>query len=692
MTFSPATRQTLFLELARSPDGTTAQNAYEEGRKRGDTVSEEAYFNLGRRLAHRGALKADKSGGRTVFYAKIDENATWLDEEYISSIIDPEYPLLALAAYRESVRQIRDIPDKIWVEARKELLQVDARSLFLEAIKSYAINLKAELDDYARERSEAPNSPHIPNLRRSVERSIETLTGLCRQGLGTSVEAIAIPVSADVGAEAILTNVAPASYYNEDLLKDELSRRIESGPLIRQIAPLEADLNMLIAGVDGSSIGGLLSLDGTVGDFAFGYPPQVSVNTATGVLNRNIKTNAHQTPVFLRLPEKPEDMQKDSNRYTIMAKMFYPDLTDSEYLHSMWNAMDLLECRATTKVMSRWTMLPQNLEMSPTDIVIRDGTVVPHDRDDHHYGQQNTYGRIVRDLIEASWGIAKSCREDNQTVMGAVKNAQMRILSPVINYFLCQAAANEKETRLGAWPIDEMNQLPDQALISRILTAGREDSDPWLRTALVLRPFHSTSKLGNVYSRTEGQLPYDKLVKRSQVARDKDIREVTAEEAWWRTLRVPGDPYLQMLRGVWYAGFYLGAFKRLDRSESLSRFEFIVPHSTDEKGEFPEDVCNNHLTRTLTALYTVGFEVDNEHSMFGSSEKIDLLPTILVRAHETVKTWAQELRSRVVEFMDWHLAKRLEGQKKNMRLRPWTRQELETWVDRMHEERHKDGG
>jgi len=693
MSLSPQERQTLFLELARADAGTTAQLAYEEGCRRGDEVSEEAYFNLGRRLTHRGMLRSEKIGARTVYFTKIDENATWLDEEHVAAIIDPEYPLLALTAYRESIRQIRDIPEELWIEARTRLSQQDARQLFADAIHSYADNLMCEIKDYARERAGASNSPYLANMRSSAERSLNLLVSLCKNGLGLSNEAISLPVAVDIAAEAVLKGSAPQSYYDEKVLREEISKRVEAGTLIRRAEPHEANTDLIIAGVDGSSVGGLLSLDGAGGDFAFGHAPQVSINTAIGILNRDIKKDSRHVPAFLRLPEKPEDMQQRDNRYTIMAKMFYPDLTDSEYIHSTWNAMDLLECRTALSVMSRWTMPATNLELPAADVVLRDGTIVPHDRDSNHYGQQDTYGRIVRDLIEASWKIVKNCREDAQTVIGVVKNAQMRVLTPVINYYLGQIAGSTKDTQFPAWALNDMNQLPDQALLSRILTAGRKDGDPWLRTTLILRPFHATSDFGRSYSRNPGNLPHEILIRRSELARDKDPSAVTEEEAWWRNLRVPGDPYIQMLQNVWYAGFYLGAFRQLDRSESLSRMEFVVPHSTEEDGEFPASVCADHLNRTLAALQTVGFQVDNEHSMFNAVGKIDLLPSILVKTHETVKAWAKELRDRVSEFMDWQLAKYLtSGQKKKLRLRPWTRRELQVWIDNMHEDRRKLGG
>lgn len=692
MTFTTKKRQALFLEMAGA-GGATAQEVYEAAIAQGDDVSLEAYFNLGRRLAHRGLLLADKSGDRTAYVSKLDENGAWLDEDQLVSIIDPEYPISALTAFREAQRQARDIPESVWIEARDRLRSQDARALFSEAIRSYADNLRDEIEDFARERSAAINSPELANLRRAAENTLATLMGLCKDGMGLSDEAIRLPVSIDNAAQSAIKNRLPEHFYNESLLWDELSRRIEAGPLVRDAAVPDGFRDFVVAGIDGSSVGGLLALDGANGDMVFGHAPQVSINTATGVLNPDVRTNAHTSPAYLRLPEKPEDMQQRDNRYSIMAKMFHPDLTDTEYVHSTWNAMDLLECRATLAVMGRWVMPPRGVEIPPADVVIRDGTIVPNDRDASHYGQQNTYGRIVRDLIEACWKIIKNVKDDGQTVLGVVKNAQMRVFGPVVNYALCQQAMKEDASQLSAWSLSRMNLMFDQALLTRLLTAGRTAMDPWWRTAVVLRPFHATSNLGKNYSREEGKRPFDKLVAKSQQAQEKASDELTQEEDWWaRDLRVPGDPYLQMLRNVWYAGFYLGALPRLDLgSETLTRLEFVVPHSTDEVGAFPEQPCAEHLGRAIAALRQVKFEVSKEHAMFGAADHIDLLPSILVLAHDTVKTWAKELRDRVSEYMDWQLAKYLKGnQKKHVRLRPWKRQEMEAWIDTMQTDRRRE--
>lgn len=223
-------------------------------------------------------------------------------------------------------------------------------------------------------------------------------------------------------------------FIDRPSLEQELARRIEPGQVIRNVDAAAHKSDVLVAAIDGSSRSGLLSPEGERGDFTVGSYPLVSINTSVGQINRSIKFGKTLSPAFLRLPEKPEDMQQSDNRHTIMAKFFYSDITDGEYIHSVWNAMDVLESKAALRVMRRWYTTKTNVEVRPADLVFRDGTVVPQDRDFAHYVQQDSYGKIVRDLIEISWEVVKKCRDDNQTVAGMVKNANLKVFAPVINW------------------------------------------------------------------------------------------------------------------------------------------------------------------------------------------------------------------------------------------------------------------
>jgi hypothetical protein len=651
----------------------------------------EAFHNLGRRLVHRGLLvNAGSRGRQTVFKVSSDVDGQWLDEEQLAAIIDPEYPLIALTVVREARRQLRAIPEAVWVEVRTRLKSANAQQLFFEEIRSYADDLRDALDEYLIESK--PGASNLGPLRGQIEASILLLKQITKYGLGLSNEAIRVPPNFLAGLEEVRRR-PNAPFYSDDILRDEIGRRVSNEMFIVDVPAGAPNPKMLIAAVDGSTRGGLLTLEGEAGDFALGHAPSISINTSTAQINRRIKVGGREYPAFLRLPEKPEDMQQRDNRYTVMAKLFFPDLSESQYAHSIWNAMNLLESRAALKVMKRWYTSKESVEVRPADVILMDGTVTPNDRDSNHYAQPDTYGRIVRDLIEANCEIMQKSKDDRQVVSGVVKNAQLRVLGPIINRFIVRTMAQDANTQIQTWPLRAMNALPDQAILTRVLTAGRTKNDPWYRTCYVLRPFHATTDFSERYSRDPANRPAAILLDRSKKAREREALGIsTPEEAFWTDFQGERDPFLKLLEGAWYAYFFLGAVPRLDQKQSLPRFEVLVAASTTESGGFKNQTYVNCDT-LIDSLKLTGFEVSAEHAMFDAKGWIDIVPRLLAEVHYTVKIWAAELQSRVQEYIGYHMSRYIKGGgHRGIRIRPWRRAELQAWITQMTEERRRQAG
>lgn len=681
-------RQALFLEMATRSGGITAQIVYDEAIKLGDSVTIEAYHNLGRRLAHRGLLVAEKSDRTTIFTIGANVDGQWLDEEQLASMVDPEYPLIALTAFKEARRQLNNIDESVFVEVRERLRGADARTLFYDAITAYADNLRDEALEYKR-LLENHASAELPKLRREIETNRILLTQIAKYGLGLSNEAIQVPASVRAALDQA---EAGGAWYDAALLREEISRRVSPGQFIVDVAEHAMKSTLLIAAVDGSTRGGLLTLDSEEGDLTVGHAPSVSINTSTAQINRRISVGTKDYPAFLRLPEKPEDMQQRENRYTIMARLFFPDLSESEFAHSIWNAMNLLECRAALQAMGRWYTAREQIEVPPADVVLMDGTITPNDRDSNHYTQGNSYGKIVRDLIDINAHLMQKSREDRQVVAGVVKNAQLRVFGPIVNYYIAQTIARDKTSQIQAWPLRVMNSLPDQTVLTRILTAGRTKNDPWTCTCMVLRPFHATTDFADRYMRTDGRRPADMLIERGRrVMEQVETGHEASSGDFWRDFSPDRDPFLKLLNGALYGGFFLGAVPRLDRKEALPRMEILIPASTKEEGDFPTDALDR-LQILIRALQQDGFNVAAEHSMFDAKGWIDVLPTLLIDVHYTVKMWAAELQSRVQEYIGYHLKQYLRGPTGNIRIRPWKREALQAWIAQMTEERRRQAG
>ncbi len=680
-------RRALFLEMAGRPEGVSPLEVYNRAVDIGDTATEEAYYNLARRLLHRGLIAQAPSEHGTRYKLGADADSQWLEEDQLRSFVDPEYPLLALTIWRESQRQIHAIPEDVWIELRTRLAQKPARELFFQAIVSYCWDLHAQISELARLSEDDP-TPELANLRQEAENSRRLLLGLAKYGLGLSREAVNVPLSVDI-AIGDFKRERPESYANEVLLQEELARRIARETFVVDIEPEAPGRQLLIGAVDGSSRSGILSLFGEGGDLGVGHAPMVAINTAVGQVDRLLQEKRRFIPIFMRLPEKPEDMQRQDNRYTVMAKLLHPDQSDAQYMHSVWNAMDLIEAKAALRLLSRWYGPRPDLEVTPSDIVLRDGTVAPQDRDFNHYADISSYGHIVRDMITTNWDIARKCREDGQTLAGVVKMAELSVFAPILNWFASQVA-REKTGQIAAWPMQSMNLIPDQILLTRLLTAGRGQRDPWTRTCLVLRPFQATTNYARTYSRANQ--PSAIILKRYKDAMEEPDELNQEQKIFWESFRPESDPYLRMLENVFYCSFFLGAVPRLDLEKNLPRLEVLVTSPTDESKEDASPAALANAKRLIAALRQNGFDVSDEHNMFQDKAKIDILPALAIKVHNTVKHWAAELLSRVQEYVGSLLVrhvKRLRG----VRVRPFTRGDLELLYLQLKQEReHQAGG
>lgn len=682
-------RRELFLELAGVPGGTTVSDVAERARALGDSATEEAYHNIARRLTHAALLRVDARQGEVRRYTR-GAGEAWLDERELADIVDPDYPIAALAIWREAVQNVRDIPESIWIELRERLLGENARMLFADAISSYCDDLSAQVSALAA--ADEANFTDLARARKEAEQTLQLLVGLTKYGLGLSKEAVRLPANLDRALRLYSAGDAPVR-VNRARLEEELTRRIEEGPVLQVVAPPTADpapRAPIIGAVDGSTRGGLLSVAGGDGDFNVAHAPLISINTAVGQVNWKVRSGRALYPAFMRLPERPEDMQREDNRHTVMAKLLHPDLTDAQYMHAVWNAMDLIETRATLRLLQRWYADGRSVEVPPADVVLRDGTVSPQDRDFSHYKQQDSYGRIVRDMIELSWRVALACREDGRTVCGVVKQTQLSVFAPVLNWYACKVA-RDGGSQLASWPMEAMNAAQDQLLVTRLLTAERGRDEPWLRTCIMLRPFHAVTNFGKMYSRAEP--PAERILKDHLRSRTRVDDEDQDDRIFWEQFQEDRDPFVRMLREVQYANVFVAALPRLDNDTVLPRLEVLVVSPTEEHECSPWGQATRALNASLSAIRTVDFDVAAEHQMFNTRPILDVLPSLLISTHEMVKTWALELVGRVQEFVGYHLSRYVNAKRlKGLQIRPFTRAELEMLYTQLRVEREQAAG
>jgi hypothetical protein len=179
--------------------------------------------------------------------------------------------------------------------------------------------------------------------------------------------------------------------------------------------------------------------------------------------------------------------------------------------------------------------------------------------------------------------------------------------------------------------------------------------------------------------------------------RDREVKDHAAGEhvenvAFWDNYRGKADAFVQMLSNVWYGSCFVSTIPRLDAERYLPRIEFIVPAETFKPSD-PISTATEHLQRTMGALRETGFQVSAEHSMFKDRTTLEVLPELVARAHDTVKTWARELLSRVDEYLAAMISQHIGSKKaRGIRIRPFTKQELKVLHETLLNDRKRAGG
>ncbi len=166
------------------------------------------------------------------------------------------------------------------------------------------------------------------------------------------------------------------------------------------------------------------------------------------------------------------------------------------------------------------------------------------------------------------------------------------------------------------------------------------------------------------------------------------------KKVFWETIfRPESDPYVKMMENVFYGSFFLGAVPRLDIDKKLPRLEVLVPAPTIEDSSNPWPSVLPHIDRLTSALKQNGFQVSAEHSMFKNDAQLDVLPELIIRAHDTVKHWAAELLSRVQEYIGYYMARYVKTKQfRGIKVRPFTRDELELLYSQLKRERELQAG
>jgi hypothetical protein len=79
--------------------------------------------------------------------------------------------------------------------------------------------------------------------------------------------------------------------------------------------------------------------------------------------------------------------------------------------------------------------------------------------------------------------------------------------------------------------------------------------------------------------------------------------------------------------------------------------------------------------------------------MFSDASALEVLPGLVVRAHDTVKIWARELLNRVDEYLAAIIGSYMQSKRtRGIRVRPFTKDEFKILLQTLEQERKRLGG
>ncbi|MCY3682840.1 MAG: hypothetical protein OXH16_15675 [Gemmatimonadetes bacterium] len=354
------------------------------------------------------------------------------------------------------------------------------------------------------------------------------------------------------------------------------------------------------------------------------------------------------------VPMTRSALEDPHNHGMIISRPWYDDLTDSQFEHMKKAALDVVQFRVDerliTGVARAYGETPgsQDTGLLPKpNILIRDGTVTPQEREFQHYCNQSSYGGVVREGIALSYNILRSVMDsENRIYAGAVKMTQLRTFSRILNWYI-------KRHIDPNWDLSKVSLVTDSVAVTRLLTSLPEIGErEYYRTCAIVRPFSALdSSLRFMRIESEGWLDY---FTRKQEDQYREYQAVGGTPSWLIGQDLEDDPYVRMCMEADYAVFYFGK-PGGEPQISFPRFEFL-----DALRRLTPDVREQRIRRSveriITGVHLSKWSLDREHNFMTQRKLHRLVPYVVYEAHEKCKSLGHKLESELRQSIAMRLS------------------------------------
>ena len=408
-----------------------------------------------------------------------------------------------------------------------------------------------------------------------------------------------------------------------------------------------------------------------------GFPGAgISDDDAGLVLTFNNALAAFQLPDYLAahfdypyhsVPLNRAAFENPDNYAMVMARIWFPDLTDAGYEHLKQAALELVQCQVDERVVSGvanvlgdGALLGRGRRMLlPRPVVhLRDGLVTPQVRELmwHNYCDDGAAGEMYRRIMALWLSMLQSVAgSERQVLAGVVKSTQMRAFSELVNWYVARGSASRSIPGMDdgkpiapGWNRADFWHLSDHQVMTQVMAAAEIEVDSgskmksgsYLCSFAIMRPFPQLDgSLRYLELRDDGWVNY------FEGLRDEEAkRRLTygGDPHYLQTVTVADEPYVQMCRKADYVSFYVGHTAG-EPAPQLPRYEFL--DSLRPLGD-AEEMCERVLSRVrliVEAVHDGGLTQDRDHNFMLDRQVVRLLPFVVYDAHEKSKVWGSRL-------------------------------------------------
>lgn len=440
-----------------TPEGDTIKEIWEALQESiGDAITIQAYHRIINMMVARGKLievgGQDDSRRFTVASYLTPENALTLSdiEEGLWTLDAPE----AVAQYIDALDYFEGRQGGVLKKAAEALLDENPVDLVFAMLQDKFARLVEDLSNY----NDPETRDSIVEKQLSVRH--DELVTLVYSLYGLSEDVIDLGDIEDVKANRHILRP------DWDRIHNALKARLFGDKVLYWVEPDKEFgtqiINHIIGGSDGSTHAGWVHV---VPGAEFVEESGQMVLTFNNAIARLMLpkpvSDGFDFP-YHGVPMTRAALEDPSNRGMILAKPFYPNLTDSEYEHMKKSALDVVQFRVDERVISGTARAfgsgraigAGNLLPKP-HVHLRDGTVVPQERELNHYSRRDAYGEMVREGIALSYSILRAVKDSRHLIFGgAVKSTQLKAYSTLLNWYISRGSAHKfKEPIDPQWDI-----------------------------------------------------------------------------------------------------------------------------------------------------------------------------------------------------------------------------------------------